>query len=81
MPTSTMHSNASSTPALTMATISTAWSKYSCSLIFIAPAGVCSKAVSLVAARQPSRFTSPASQSFIMVVLKAPVMMSSWCFL
>ena len=81
MPASVIVSNASSTPALTIATIRMPWSKYSCSVISSSPAGVFSNGVSAVSARQPSSCSSSLPQSAIMVLLNVPSMMSSWCFL
>ena len=77
MPTHTISSKASSTPAFTIATIKTALSKYSCSGMLTSPAAVFSKPVSAVSARHVSRFLSLLSQSAIMVDEKTPVMMSS----
>merc|ERR1719389_1308508 len=68
------------TPALTMATINTPLSKYSCSEMSCEPAGVFSKPVSAVAARHLSKLASSLSQSAIIPRENAPLMMSSWCF-
>ena len=80
MPASTIVSNANSTPALTKATINNPLSKNSCSAIFTSAAGVFSKAVSPVAARQVNKFLSSFAQSSIIVLENSPLMISSWCF-
>ena len=77
MPAAVMVSNASSTPALTIATIKIPLSKNSCSEISTSPAGVFSKLVSAVSARHLSKFTSSLFQSSIIVREKVPSMMSS----
>ena len=70
MPEATIVSNASSTPARTKATISTPWSKYSCSSIESEVATVFSNAVSPVAARHDNKLMSSLAQSSIIVFEK-----------
>src|SRR5204862_505351 len=81
MPASTIVSNASSTPALTKATISNPLSKNSWSVIGASVTFVFSNAVSPVALRHVNKCLSSLAQSSIIVDKNTPLIISSWCFL